>query len=134
MFRLTIRCEFDSGHRLLDYEGPCCRLHGHHYVVEVTVAGTSLNHLGMLVDFGDVKPLVMSQVQIWDHRTLLNPMDPLVKQLPAEQVVLMENGNPTAENMAEDLYDSIYGELPDGVQLVRVRLYETPNCWVDYGE
>jgi len=76
----------------------------------------------------------MSQVQIWDHRTLLNPMDPLVKQLPAEQVVLMENGNPTAENMAEDLYDSIYGELPDGVQLVRVRLYETPNCWVDYGE
>jgi 6-pyruvoyltetrahydropterin/6-carboxytetrahydropterin synthase len=40
--------------------------------------------------------------------------------------------NPTAENMARVLWDVITPGLPEHVKLVRVTLWETPNCKAEY--
>ena len=133
MFHVTRRFEFDSAHRLLGYGGPCRFLHGHHYAVEVTVSGDQLDGLGMLVDFGELKGVVWGWLKAnWDHAALLSEDDPLLAQ--TEGAYSMGNRNPTAEVMAEMSFNGFKTMLSSRVKLVRVRLYETPNCWVDYNE
>ena len=131
MYQITCRVEFDSAHRLLGYDGPCANVHGHHYVAEVSVEGEKLDSLGMLMDFGELKRIVSNFVnKFWDHNLLVHFKDALVS-LPH---FAMTEGNPTAENMAKMLFQNTKGGLPAGVRMVGVRLFETPNCWVDYTE
>lgn len=45
--------------------------------------------------------------------------------------------NPSAENLASELFYTIkqfFSEDSCGVWLVKIRLYETPNCWVETEE
>ena len=47
---------------------------------------------------------------------------------------LREDINPSAENIASELFyviRQLFADERSGVQIVRLRLYETPNCWVD---
>ena len=145
MITITRRIEFDAGHRVLGHEGKCKHLHGHRYRVEITVRGPKLDALGRVIDFGEVKRLVGGWVDAnWDHNLLLHPDDPLLATHPdlAEHIhgrapyVMLPHGrklNPTAENMAETLFSvacMLLGER--GLEVIHVRLYETPNSWADY--
>lgn len=132
VYRVTRRFEFDAAHRLFGYDGPCARIHGHRYVAEVSVEGEELDQLGMLVDFGWLKKLVEDEVvYVWDHRLLLKDEDPL--KFGGEERRLKEN--PTAEYMAAIIWSTVKFRLPaKGIRLANVRLYETPDCWVDYHE
>ena len=55
MFELVIEKTFAAAHFLRSYSGPCERLHGHNYRVQVYVTGDRLNESGLLEDFGDIK-------------------------------------------------------------------------------
>ncbi|HEY8085609.1 MAG TPA: 6-carboxytetrahydropterin synthase, partial [Methylophilaceae bacterium] len=77
-------------------------------------------------------------VDKWDHAFLVYKGDSKVldflNALPDHKTVVM-NQVPTAENMAaeafsilESCYRDTYG---NHLKLERVRLYETPNSWVD---
>ena len=134
MFEITKQFRFDAAHRLYGYDGPCGQLHGHTYSVEVTVKGESLDAMGMLLDFGELGKLMKIYLGQWDHSVLLKQDDPLVKTLSS---VCVFSRNPTAEWMAEVGYICLKGKLgnfPNPVQLVRVRVYETPDSWADYYE
>lgn len=156
MITITKRLEFDYGHRVLGHQGRCRHLHGHRGVAEITVESPKLNGLGMVVDFGVVKTLVGGWLdEFWDHNILLNPDDPLAdmwKRNPSdwkrEEVFggkapylfptdLMMGGhygrNPTAENMAVELYGVAQTLLKDhSLQVVRVRIWETPTCYAEF--
>ena len=67
MFELTIIEEFEAAHRLPDYEGKCCRLHGHNWRVEVVVRGTELDSSGLLIDFKVLKSHVAEVLLTLDH-------------------------------------------------------------------
>lgn len=134
MYEVTHREEFDSGHRLKGYIGPCECLHGHRYFVEATVCGEVLDSLGMLFDFSNLKKAMRELVARWDHKTILNPEDQLRRELLTKELAIMQAGNPTAENMVAEFYQSLKPLLPAGIQLVKVRLYETPDNFVDYYE
>ncbi len=70
---LTKEYRFEAAHRLpkVPPGHKCHRLHGHSFVIEVTVAGEVDEASGWLVDFGDitavVEPLLRNEL---DHRTL----------------------------------------------------------------
>ena len=70
---LTKEYRFEAAHRLprVAPEHKCHRMHGHSFVIEVTVAGEVDEAMGWLVDFGDitavVEPLLKKEL---DHRTL----------------------------------------------------------------
>lgn len=132
MFHATTRVEFDSAHRLLNYPGACKRLHGHRYTIEATVGGQHLDQLGMLLDFGILKREMKELAVLWDHLTILHPNDQLVKQLEEGETCVMRTGNPTAENMAKDFFDLLITKIPRNITLERVRVYETPDCYVEY--
>ena len=132
----TRRLEFDAAHRVTRHESKCRNLHGHRYAVEITVEADGLDECGRVVDFGEVKSIVGTWIdERWDHGTLLHPDD-------ADLHALCEASGwrhytmpsePTAENIAAEL-GRIAGDLlaGRGLRIVRIRVYETPNCWADW--
>jgi 6-pyruvoyl-tetrahydropterin synthase len=138
-FHVTIRVGFDVAHRLLWVGLGDTHLHGHHFIVEATFqSGYHLDEFGMLVDFSVLKRVVEEQVKHWDHKVVLNPDDLLCKVLPIGNRASMSlpRENPTVESMAHLLYQRIaaspgYQNGSNDVYLERVRLYETPDIWVD---
>ena len=140
--RITRRLEFDAGHRVLGHEGKCRHLHGHRYVVLLTVWAPKLDSLGRVVDFGVLKSIVGKWIDDnLDHNILLHEDDPLLKiwmDNPACEIFaqkepyVMQSGNPTAENIAEEIYKKAEQLLPSPLSVTKVRVYETPNCFADY--
>jgi len=80
MPQITRKLEFDAGHRVLGHESKCAHLHGHRYVVEITVSSFGLDEISRVVDFGVVKGLVGQWLdENWDHNMLLHMDDPLLE-------------------------------------------------------
>jgi 6-pyruvoyltetrahydropterin/6-carboxytetrahydropterin synthase len=133
----TRRLEFDAAHRVMRHESKCKHLHGHRYAIEVTCASAAgLDDLGRVIDFGVIKERLGAWIDdTLDHGTLLNEKDAALKAACTAngwRHFVME-GNPTAENIAEMLFHKAQILFVDaGVEPVRVRVYETPNCWADY--
>jgi 6-pyruvoyltetrahydropterin/6-carboxytetrahydropterin synthase len=142
--RITRKLEFDAGHRIPDHKSQCRHMHGHRYVLEVTLAGEVVDiegesSRGMVMDFADVKAIAKQHVvDKWDHAFLAFSGDSAVvnflTSLPEHKTVILDV-IPTAENLAatafrilDPLYRDTYG---NNLRLERVRLYETPNCWAD---
>lgn len=142
--KITRRLEFDAGHRIPAHASQCRNLHGHRYVLEITLTGETRRHEGagddgMVLDFSDVKAIACQAiVNPWDHAFLVYAGDTPVRQflesLPDHKTVVLPLV-PTAENMARIAFDTLAPLFAEAygtrLQLTRVRLYETPNCWAD---
>ncbi len=132
-FKVTKHIDFCYGHRLLDYDGKCRHLHGHNGLLEVEVAATGLDDLGMVVDFSRIRDVVKGWVDAHlDHRMILCTRDPMaaVLQEMNEPLYLLEE-NPTAENIAKHIFEKA-AEM--GLRLSEVRLWETPSSYAVYGD
>ncbi|MBL8444892.1 MAG: 6-carboxytetrahydropterin synthase QueD [Zoogloeaceae bacterium] len=142
--RITRRLEFDAGHRIPDHASQCRHLHGHRYVIEITLGGEIIDadgqaNNGMVMDFGEVKSIAKNHlVDQWDHAFLVYRNDTVVSEflssLPGHKTVVLDLV-PTAENLAQIAFDTLAPLYRDNfgnkLTLERVRLYETPNCWAD---
>ena len=140
MYSLKTTAKFDSAHFLAGYEGKCANIHGHHWVVEVTVKGSELQSSstkrGMLIDFGDLKHIVRGMAENFDHALIYERgslKEKTVAALNEENFRLIEVGfRPTAENFARHFYELLCAE---GICVSSVTVYETPdNCAVYEGE
>jgi 6-pyruvoyltetrahydropterin/6-carboxytetrahydropterin synthase len=141
---ITRRLEFDAGHRIPDHKSQCRHLHGHRYAIEITLSGSVIDKAGdaangMVMDFSQVKELANEHlVNEWDHAFLAFAGDHVIVDflagLPGHKTVILDRV-PTAENLARIAFerlDAIYRDTyGNRLQLERVRLYETPNCWAD---
>ena len=97
--------------------------HGHNYTLEVTVKGELDRRTGFVVDLKELKETMNREViDALDHR-FLN------KEVPEFKTAI-----PTTENVAIAIWQRLEGKLKVA-QLHRVRVYETPDLFVDfYGE
>jgi 6-pyruvoyltetrahydropterin/6-carboxytetrahydropterin synthase len=142
--QITRRLEFDAGHRIPNHNSQCKHLHGHRYAIEITLSGDiittrGVSEEGMVMDFSDVKRIAKERVvDGWDHAFLVYRDDKAVldflNSLPGHKTVVLEV-IPTAENLARVAFDLLHDAYRDTfgnhLKLERVRLYETPNNWVD---
>lgn len=131
MMDCTKSFTFEAAHRLFGYDGKCANLHGHQYVVDVTIRGEP-GPDGIVLDFGEMGATVGRWIDDnWDHATILHDIDPAVQvlqQLEPSNVYPMAR-NPTAENMAELLLQDVCPSLlPADVQAVKVVVWETRTC------
>ena len=96
--------------------------HGHNYVLEVTLEGDPDPVTGMVLDLKELKAILEREVIApYDHRFLNYEVQPF------DRVV------PTLENIAIDIWRRLAPQFQDGRGKLRaVRLYETPDLWVDY--
>ena len=63
------RMHFSASH-FLRFCGDCEQLHGHNYTLDVIITGP-LNEDGMVIDFGEVKDMVVSICKTLDHKVML---------------------------------------------------------------
>lgn len=130
----TRRIEFDAAHRVMGHENKCKYLHGHRYVVEATFEAPSLDKLGRVVDFGDIRKILGNWIdENWDHNTILcvrdNKLGQQIDSLTKQKTYYLEK-NPTAENLAEYLLTAVCPKLFKSLETrcITIKIWETPNC------
>ena len=118
MFRLRVEDHFSAAHQLVNYDGPCENLHGHTFKLQVTIEGETLDDIGMLVDFHILKKMISQIHDEFDHKFLNNIL----------------SFSPTSEHLAEYVYHTLKPQIPEGVRLVEVTIFESETASATYYE
>ena len=128
---------FDAAHRLVGHEDKCSNVHGHRYRLIVTMESTNgLDSVGRILDFSKIKEVIGEFIDDnLDHVYIANSVDVLIDALGKYDMrTYLMDGNPTAENMVKMLYRELTDILiSHNVHIVNIKLYETPNCYAEYG-
>lgn len=109
--RLERRYRFEAAHFLPKVPSghKCARMHGHSYVVELTIEGEIDPALGWVKDFAEIDEHAAPLIRQLDHQ-LLNEIEGL--------------GNPTSELLAVWWWRKLAPVLPELVEIV---VSETPT-------
>jgi 6-pyruvoyltetrahydropterin/6-carboxytetrahydropterin synthase len=140
--RVTKQFTFETAHALYGYDGKCRNIHGHSYKLDVTVIGEPITDMdnvkcGMVIDFGDLKHIVKSQVvDKMDHAIILNKETPHIElaqtlKSSGHDVILVDY-QPTSENMVIDFANSIQGKLDPKIKLHSLKLRETGTAFAEW--
>ena len=122
MFELKVVSHLAAAHQLKDLAGPCERLHGHNWKIEVRVRGDDLEHSGLLIDFKTVKQATEQVIQEMDHH-FLNELEPF------------RDRSPSSENIAQHVFQSLARHLNnDRVKVSSVTAWESETACATYSE
>lgn len=133
MVYLTRVEHFNAAHRLYNPDwtveknqevfGKCANKnwHGHNYELYVTVKGDPDPETGFLVDAKILSRLINTFIlEKLDHLNL------------NEDVDFMKGKLCSTENLAVAIWQQLADKLPENVQLHCIKLYETPQIFVEY--
>ncbi len=142
---ITKQIEFDAGHRIPNHKSKCRSLHGHRYKVEIGVYGSVNTTVGdseegMIVDFGDLKTMLIEKVHDpLDHGFIYYKDDVLLDKMSLIDMELkwiIFPYIPTAENIAKWVWEQLIGPIEVWGQaryfLDSVQLWETPTSTAIY--
>jgi len=109
---ITVEFKFEAAHKLLHYNGPCEKLHGHSYLLHVSILG-EVDANGFVMDFGELKKIVgASVISKLDHEYLNN----IIEQ-------------PTAENTIVWVWEQL---TKVSLPVYELKLWETASSYVTY--
>jgi 6-pyruvoyltetrahydropterin/6-carboxytetrahydropterin synthase len=142
-FVVSKEVQFDAGHRVPQHASKCRNPHGHRYRVVAYVAGelqTEGSATGMVLDFGDIKELLETQVHdVFDHGFIVHNEDIEMQAALGVTSPSGENAHgwkvivvpwtPTAEEMARAVYEMLVRSLPT---LRMIEVWETPTSMAAY--
>jgi 6-pyruvoyltetrahydropterin/6-carboxytetrahydropterin synthase len=130
---LTRKEHFNAAHRLWNKDwseeknysvfGKCANphFHGHNFELFVTVKGQPDPGTGCVINLKELKEIIRRKICLeMDHKNLNIEVDWLADCIPS------------IENMTVRIWQRIAEELPPGVALHKVTLWETENNYVEY--
>ena len=122
MYELTVEARFSAAHAIM-IAGTREPLHGHDWLVTVTLAGRELDGDGLLCDFHTVEDTLKGIVRPFRSRNL-NEVEPFTRV------------NPTAEHVARHIFEALHEALDAALAphaaVVSVRVTESPGCAATY--
>jgi len=132
MLSLTKKSRFCCSHKLYNPQwdseknksvfGLCSNLHGHNYVIEVTVCGRIDEESGMIINLNELAKIIKTEITDWvDHKNLNTDIEEFKNKIP------------TVENMVVVFFNKLKRALPDK-SLKKVTLYETEDNKAQYCE
>ncbi len=122
MYELTIETNFSAAHQLRGYKGKCEELHGHNWKVQVHVNAERLNEIDIAIDFHELKNFTNEIISQLDHK-FLNEVFPFTER------------NPSSENIARWIYESLKKKINDGnVRVSAVTVWESETASATYYE
>jgi 6-pyruvoyltetrahydropterin/6-carboxytetrahydropterin synthase len=137
MYYINVSFHFSAAHRLEGHP-KCGRLHGHNYIVEVTLGSAETSPMGFVMDFADAKAIIKPIVDQCDHKYLVshNNMQAgdhyaaAAREWHPEDIMYMPMHQTSAENMAcffkTEIKEAL--EMTD-VKVKEVKVWETKNNW-----
>jgi 6-pyruvoyltetrahydropterin/6-carboxytetrahydropterin synthase len=116
MYTIAKQFAFSASHLIggLSADHPCGRLHGHNYLVEVSLLSPTLNDAGFVRDFHELSALQDFINETIDHKHLND---------------VFGHDRTTTEVISHWLYDWCKARWPE---VVAVRVAETPDSWAEY--
>lgn len=121
MFRITIEMQFKASHSVALPDGSKEPEHEHFWAVSVEIAADKLNKRGMAIDFAQLKAR-LTDITSQLGGALLNDVD-----------YFREKG-PTAENVAEYIFEKLEPNLPKDVRLEGITVSEQIGCSARYSK
>ena len=127
-------------HAIHGYEGACKNIHGHSYVLHVTVASTHLyknNFIpkpGFIIDFKILKKLVNSTVvEVLDHQLVLSKEYLLNNPHNNNQAnLVIWEMEPSAENILLYIQQALKNTMPEKIETIKLLLYETADSYAEW--
>jgi 6-pyruvoyltetrahydropterin/6-carboxytetrahydropterin synthase len=112
---------FAAAHAIRGHTRGCQNLHGHNYRVRVHLRAETLDSLGMVMDFADLKAIMEEIVGRFDH-AVINDIPPF------------DERNTTAELLSAYLYAEVARRLADDrrVRVARVEVWENESSCAVY--
>jgi len=139
MLQVTKIFRFETAHAIYGYAGHCKNIHGHSYILHVTVSreisdDQFLSAPGFVIDFKELKELVNKYILChFDHRLILS------EEYIAEHryVTNFENLTiwkiePTAENILLFVRSTLQEVLAPGIVLQKLKIYETNDSYAEW--
>lgn len=139
--RVTREFSFEMAHVLRNYDGPCRNVHGHSYRLFVTLSGVPVNDAenpknGMVIDFTELKNIVLGKiVNQFDHSVVISKDFDRDKRGMMEKIfgnTVVVDYQPTCENLVADFASRLIKEIPAGISLHSLRLYETAKSYAEW--
>lgn len=139
--RITKEFKFEMAHALPNHEGLCKNVHGHSYILSVTLLGQAVegkdrSDRGMVMDFGSLKKIVFDNViTVFDHALVLydGASEKLVSELRNNFAkLILVDYHPTSEKLIVDIKDRIQANLSKEIKLVKLQLRETATAYAEW--
>jgi len=139
MLQVTKIFRFETAHAIHGYNGHCKNIHGHSYVLHVTVGAeiedsAYLPKPGFILDFKDLKKWVNEIIiQEFDHCLILSA--DFIKEHPntvsTENLIVWEM-EPTAENILLYIKNKLQEALPNHILLRKLIIFETSDSYAEW--
>ena len=139
MLQITKIFRFEMAHAVFGYKGKCQHIHGHSYVLHVSVTDqtTPDNFIaspGFIIDFKDLKKMVNeSVIDGLDHKLVLsNEYLAVNKSMIIEKNIITWDAEPTAENILIYTRNQLQQAFPAEIKLKKLLLFETADSYAEW--
>tara|TARA_B100000614_G_scaffold180344_1_gene161259 strand:- start:3436 stop:3852 length:417 start_codon:yes stop_codon:yes gene_type:complete len=131
MLYLTKQYKFCAAHRYwndnwteeknLEVFGEDVRIHGHNYILSLTLKGVINKESGFIVDIKILNDIVKKHIiNIFDHSQI------------EKDIEWFKHNQPSTENMVLYIWNTLYDKIPSDAKLHCVKLRETPTIYSEY--
>ena len=104
-----------------DIFGDDINIHGHNYVLDITISGPINIKSGFIINLKDLNLLVNSKIiSIMDHSQI------------EKDIKWFNNRQPSTENMVVFIWQQLEKHIPKPACLYSIKLQETPTIYTEY--
>ena len=96
-------------------------IHGHNYILDITIAGPINKDSGFIVNLKELNDIV--------HKNIIDIMD---HSQIEKDIKWFDGMQPSTENMVVFIWEHVYKKIPDPARLHAIRLQETPTIFTEY--
>jgi len=101
--------------------GDDIKVHGHNYILDVTIRGEINPDSGFIVDIQDIKSIVSENViDILDHSQI------------EKDIEWFKGKQPSTENLVLFIWEQISSKIKKPATLHKIKLRETPTIFTEY--
>ena len=110
--------DYDKNYKVF---GEDVRIHGHNYVLDVTVTGEIDSDSGFVCDLQEIKTIVSKNViNVLDHCQI------------DKDIEWFKDKQPSTENLVLFIWDQISSKIKKPTRLYKIKLRETPTIFTEY--
>ena len=101
--------------------GDDIKVHGHNYVLNITITGPINQDSGFIYNIQEIKKIVQTKViSILDHSQIQS------------DVKWFEGKQPSTENLVLFIWEKVASEIKKPAKLYKIKLRETPTIFTEY--
>ena len=131
MVNLTKQYKFCAAHQYWNKDwsadkndevfGEDVKVHGHNYLLSITVKGSINKESGFIIDIKKLNDVVNKHIiDIFDHSQI------------EKDILWFKDKQPSTENMVVYIWNELVDRIPSGAELYCVKLRETPTIYSEY--